>query len=146
MNIDYDNELNGRISSRNIPSSPLQPLYDIRSVSTKYTLFHTVDKKEPQNTDYNYNNVFNPGFRAPPNYYFQNIDRESLLRNQFAALQKSDQSVYVPELNSNLYENNMAYKPNTPSYSPTEATTQPLCEKDKDTSLFYNHIRTNYKK
>jgi hypothetical protein len=142
MNIDYDNELNLRLSKRNIPSSPLQPLYDIRPVSTKYTLFHTVDKKEPQNTDYNYNNVFNPGFRAPPNYYFQNIDRESILRNQFAALQKSDQSVYVPELNSNLYENNMAYIPTY--FSPTEATTNTKC--DKDTSLFYNHIRTNYRK
>ena len=143
MNIEYDNELNVRISERNVPSSPLQPLYDIRPVSTKYTLFHTVDKKEPQNTNYNYNNVFNPGFRAPPNFYFQNIDKESRLRNQFATLQKSDQSVYVPELNSNLYENSMAFIPSY--FSPTDAITQPLCDKYNDKSVFYNNVRSNYK-
>jgi len=143
MNIDYDNELNERLRPRNIPSSPLQPLYDFRPVSTKYTLFQIKEERPPApEIKYEYSqNVFNPSNRAPPNYYFQNIDKESSLRNQFTPLQKSDQSVYVPELNSNLYENPMAY---TPSYfSPTNATTQ-TC--DKDTSFFYNHIRTNCRK
>ena len=31
------------------------------------------------------------------------VDTESRLRNQFFALQKNDQSQYMPSLNSNLY-------------------------------------------
>ena len=37
VNLDYDNELNKRLEIRYKPSESLQPLYDFRPVSTKYT-------------------------------------------------------------------------------------------------------------
>ena len=43
--------------------------------------------------------------------FFNNVNTESLLRNQFFALQKSDQSVYVPSSNSDLYNVNVVSKP-----------------------------------
>ena len=157
-NFEYDNELNKRLEHRNIPSAPLQPLYDIRPVATKYTLFHTVDSTQNQNQfqnlqnskQYNYNpyQVFNPGDRAPVDYFIKNVDVESTLRSQFFALQTSPQAVYIPELNSQLYENPMAYL-NTPNaFSPTDAKTQCSHAEDEfqNQSVFYNCIRTNSKK
>ena len=144
-NLEYDNELNKRLEGRNTPSGPLQPLYDFRPVSTKYTLFHTIDKPIPQTPQYTYDphQVFNPGYRAPIDYFMRNIDTESTLRSQFFALQKGPQSVFVPELNSQLYENRMAY---TPEYfAPTDASTR--CKSDNDIeSLFYNCVRSNSRK
>ena len=144
MNIDYDNELNKRLETRNVPSGPLQPLYDFRPVSTKYTLFHSVDEKIPKTPQYAYDphQIFNPGDRAPIDYFIKNIDIETKLRSQFFALQTGPQAVYVPELGSQLYENPMAYSPEY--FSPTDATTR-QCNTDNQT-LFYNCIRTNSKK
>jgi len=147
MNLDYDNELNIRIESRNIPSAPLQPLYDFRPVMTKYTWFQSIEEKSivpTKHYEYAPSKVFNPGNRAPINYFLQNIDKESTLRNQFMALQKSDQKEYVPDLNSTLYDNPMAYTPNY--FSPTQSTNVNANNCQKDTSLFYNHIRTNSRK
>jgi hypothetical protein len=47
--------------------------------------------------------VFNPGYRAPVEYYMKSVDVESTLRSQFMALQKSDQASYIPEVSSELY-------------------------------------------
>jgi hypothetical protein len=145
QNLEYDNELNKRLESRNIPSALLQPLYEFRPVSTKYTLFHTIDKPQMKSQDsmYDPHRVFNPGDRAPVDYFMKNVDVESSLRSQFFALQCSPQAVYVPELNSQLYECKMAYSPEF--FSPTDATTN--CTNDYNTqTLFYNCIRTNSRK
>jgi hypothetical protein len=148
-NFDYDNELNKRLETRNIPSESLQPLYDFRPLSTKYTIFHTADKSSrTDHVQYNYNpyEIFNPGDRAPIDYYMKNVDVESTLRSQFFALQNGPQSVYVPELNSQLYENSMAYS-KTPSFSQTDAKTENQCMVESGPEhLFYNCIRTNSKK
>ena len=120
--LDYDNELNKRLENRNTPSAPLQPMYDIRPVATKYTMFHTVDPKiNSTGSQYHYDQheIFNPGNRAPVDYFIKNIDVESKLRSQFFALQTSPQSVYIPELNSQLYENPMAYLNLPDSFSKT---------------------------
>ena len=157
-NLDYDNELNKRLENRNTPSAPLQPLYDIRPVATKYTMFHTVDKPQqlhPQyksryQTEYIYDQhqMFNPGDRAPVDYFIKNVDVESKLRSQFFALQTSPQAVYIPELNSQLYEDPMAYLNPSDAFSPTNAITQ--CSQAEDEfqqqSVFYNCIRNNSKK
>jgi len=147
-NLNYDNELNIRLENRNRPSQLLEPLYDFRPVSTKYTHFQ---KEEPphQNTlHYSYNpyEVFNPGDRAPIDYFMKNIDVESTLRSQFFALQKSPQVFYVPELNSQLYEDSMAYSPEF--FSPTEAITEKSkCVTNGDNeTIFYNCIRSNSRK
>lgn len=141
-NLVYDNELNKRLENRNTPSAPLQPLYEFRPVSTKYTQFHKLNEKISPTPQYKYDpyQVFNPGDRAPIDHFMRNVDVESTLRSQFFALQRSSQAVYVPELNSQLYDNPMAYSPEF--FSPTEAKTQ-QCEGDK--TIFYNCVRSNSK-
>jgi hypothetical protein len=108
--MDYENELNKRLETRFIPSAQLQPLFDVRSTATRYTHFKT--HEEPKNldintyTNYSQENVFNPGDRAPVDYFFKSVDVESTLRSQFMALQKSNQAVYVPDTSSDLYNYN----------------------------------------
>ena len=108
--MDYENELNKRLESRYIPSAQLQPLFDVRSVATRYTHFKTHEtpiKPELHNyADYSQQTVFNPGSRAPVDYFFKSVDVESTLRSQFMAIQKSNQAVYVPETSSDLYNYN----------------------------------------
>ena len=146
-NFDYDNELNKRLENRNTPSEPLQPLFDFRPLSTKYTIMHGFDKpiQRVEQKTYNPYQVFNPGDRAPIDHFMRNVDVESKLRSQFFALQNAPQAVYVPELNSQLYENSMAYSESPYSFSPTDATTNQCVEHSAD-QLFYNCIRTNSRK
>jgi hypothetical protein len=143
MNIDYDNELNKRLETRNVPSAPLQPLFDLRPTMTRYTWFQTVDPKMPGQVNYPYDpkEVFNPG-RGPVSYFMQNVDTESTLRNQFFALQKSPQKEYVPELNSSLYENAMAYSPDF--FAPTQATTNNCV--NQSNKPFYNTVKMDSRK
>ena len=144
-NQDYDEELNKRIEPRNFASQQLRPLYDVRAVPTKYTFFQTVEER-PINTTplIQYKpysaQVFNPGCRGPVDFYMREIDTESKLRHQFMALQRSNQAVYVPELNSTLYEWSMAYKKE--NYAPTECSTKtPFINLAPNT--FYNTTRMN---
>ena len=147
-NIDYDNELNISLNTRRFPSQSLPPLYDDRPVSTKYTFFQTIEEKQPSITeahDYSYyspSTVFNPGNRAPIEFFMSNIDTESILRNQFMALQKSNKSVYVPDLNSELYINNLQY---TKTYAPTTCTTNTIT-KNLAPNTFDNFTRYNLRK
>ena len=149
MNLDYDNELNTRLQSRNVPSAPLQPLFDFRPTMTRYTWFQTVDPKIPSELNYPYDpkNTFNPGQRAPISYFMQNVDKESTLRNQFFALQKSPQKDYVPELNSSLYENTMAYRPEYIGFAPTDAISQSIeTNQNSESKVFYNTVKMDAKK
>jgi hypothetical protein len=110
-NLERSDELNKRIASRNIPSGPLQPQFDIRPLSTKYELLPIFDRRmkptvplkcEPT---YNIGHTFNPGTaQAPWSGFAANINHESQLRNQFFALQNSAQSTYVPSANSDMYQ------------------------------------------
>jgi len=145
MNIEYDNELNKRINSRDIPSQQLRPLYEVRPVSTKYSFFQTVDERMPTTVpiiDYKpYSSaVFNPSDRAPVDFYMKEIDTEMILRNQFMALQKGDQSVYVPNFNSTLYSYPLAVKPE--KYSNTDSTSR-LAPVNLAPNTFYNQTRMN---
>jgi hypothetical protein len=106
-------QLNERISDRNIPSSQLQPQFDIRPLSTKYAMMPIVDRRENHAepiqaiAPYNIGTTFNPGTaQAPWSGFASNINKESMLRNQFFALQKgAGQSCYIPSRNSELYNN-----------------------------------------
>jgi hypothetical protein len=55
--------------------------------------------------DYNQTVNFNPGtHRAPPSGFLNNIDTETILRNQMFALQRGgEQGVYIPSSQSDLY-------------------------------------------
>lgn len=104
-------ELNDRISGRNIPSSVLQPQFSIRPVSTKYALLPIVDRrpaaKEPmlRVPTYNIQETFNPGNSISPwSGFASSVNDESRLRNQFFAIQKCEQAEYIPSSNSDMYK------------------------------------------
>ncbi len=105
--MEYEDELNHRLERRWLPSTSLKPLYDTRPKSTKYSFFHTEEPTQDKVPLIGYqeysSNVFNPGDRAPVEYYMKSVDIESKLRSQFMALQKSDQAVYIPDISSELY-------------------------------------------
>ena len=109
-NSDHCNVMNHRIYERNVPSATLQPSFSIRPVQTKYSLFSFENKKPSSNIPiikqpiYNVESVFNPGTaQAPWSGFATKINTESKLRNQYFALQRSEQSVYVPSSTSDLY-------------------------------------------
>ena len=112
-NISYDNELNQKLNKRYFPSQELQPNFDFRPESTKYTHFSTSNNSKQSNEElrpykkYNTHKVFYTGNdKAPTSFYFDNVDVESTLRSQFFALQRNDKSNYIPSINSDLYNHN----------------------------------------
>jgi len=105
------NETNTRISNRNIPSQVLQPYLSVRPVMTKYSFLPIVDPRKQVSTrliqvpTYKVGETFNPGNAiAPWSGYASNVNLESELRSQVFAIQKCNQSVYVPSSNSDLYK------------------------------------------
>ena len=111
-------ELNDRIKTRQFSDSPLQPNFDPRPVPTKYAHFPIINRRKPMNEpvvpylDYTTVN-FNPGTqRAPPSGFINNVDTETILRNQgFAYQHGADQSTYVPSSNSDLYKISVVSRP-----------------------------------
>jgi hypothetical protein len=111
-------ELNTRISSRQFSDMPLQPNFNPRPVPTKYSVFPIINRRTPlketalQYPEYNSYNNFNPGTaRAPPSGFLNNVDAETILRNQAFTLQRADQNVYVPSSNSDLYKVEVIARP-----------------------------------
>ncbi len=111
-------ELNNRIADRNLPSGLLQPQFSIRPLSTKYEMMTIFDRRPIPSVNitnmmpYNVQTVFNPGTaQGPWNGFASNVNQESILRNQFFALQRgAHQACYIPPKNSDMYE---AYVPYT---------------------------------
>lgn len=108
-------EIDQRIFERIRSVVPLQPKYDIRGVNTRQTIFPIVPPI--QNTtpkvalqkypSYNPSNTFSPIQKVgnPIESFFERINVESSLRNQFFALQHgAEQSIYVPSSTSDLYK------------------------------------------
>lgn len=156
-NYDYDNELNQKINKRLFPSNGLQPNFDPRPLSTKYSLpnypleNNYVDENSSPLVKYDrYNNrkVFYPGnAKAPVDFFLDNIDTDSILRNQHKKLTKHDGPNYMPSIRSDLfveskYENNkeklfykLPYK--------VRGTNNKKCNLAPKT--FFNHTRNNVK-
>jgi hypothetical protein len=115
---DRQNEINDRISSRNIPSAPLQPFYYQVPVSTKYGYMPILDQSKPITVPlnnypaFNPHKTFNPGNNmAPFSGFANNVNVESVLRSQFFGLQDCEQSQYVPSSKSDLYNVYVPPKP-----------------------------------
>ena len=116
-NFEKNDTINNAIAYRNIPSTNLTMNFPFRPVNTKYTLMPTVNNinqctKSPINNYgvFDMSNTFYPGTRKPHfSGFATNVDTESSMRNQIYALQKADQAVYVPNSNSDLYENNINF-------------------------------------
>lgn len=112
-----------KFANRNIPSSPLQPYLEPRPVLTKYSILPIVDPRAIINTQliqqatYNTRQTFNPGNGgAPWSGFASNVNSESELRGQIYALQKCNQSVYVPNSSSDLY--NLKWQQNNREVQP----------------------------
>jgi hypothetical protein len=149
-------EINNRMSERNLPSASLQPQYSIRPVATKYGYMQVLDQYKKttvplnQYKSYNTKTVFNPGnATAPWNGFSNNINTESSLRNQFFALQKCEQSEFVPKSTSDLFQTKVDYKPqkqthpllfDKPDLAPFNPNVQNL-----GYNLFNNHTRVQLK-
>jgi hypothetical protein len=93
---------------RNVPECNLEPYYTPRAYSTKYSrfpvVFHEKTKTKITSSVYNPTRDFAPTTTTPPfNGYSDNITIENTLRNQYYALQKSNQAVYIPSSTSDLY-------------------------------------------
>jgi len=154
-------ELNERISNRNVPSEPLQPQFDIRPLSTKYSVMPVFDRRPIPTVSiksyptYSISNTFNPGnaqAAAPWAGFAENINTESRLRNQFFALQRgAGQSCYIPSRYSDMYEVQI-YSNSDPGVQPFptlfEKTTFDAfnpCPKDNGINLFDNCTRQQIK-
>lgn len=104
-------ELNERISTRHFPDMHLAPNFNLRPVPTKYSRFPIVERRKPvleERIDFVQHDVnanFNPGTaRAPPSGFLNNIDVETVLRNQVFALQGGHSaSTYISSSKSDLY-------------------------------------------
>jgi len=104
-------ELNDRVQDRQFSDKILKPNLEFRPVPTKYALFPILDRRTPSEvpiknySDYNIATTFYPGnSQAPISGFIQNVDTETILRNQCFALQhSSDQRTYVPKSTSDLY-------------------------------------------
>ena len=153
-------QTNTRIYDRNIPSQMLQPYLNVRPVMTKYSHFPIVDPRKELNVKmeqmptYNSQTIFNPGnSKSPWSGFASNVNLESELRSQVFALQKCDQSVYVPNSNSDLYK--YSYSPHNAKQSQSHSLLfqkESFCDfnPNPDTKLvgsgiFYNSTRTQVK-
>jgi len=104
-------DINERLYARNIPSGPLQPYLDARSVSTKYSVFPVIDYRRPvsvklhQEPTFTTTKMFNPGNNVSPwSGFATQVNTESILRNQVYANQKCSAAVYIPSSKSDLYK------------------------------------------
>ena len=153
-------ELNERVSNRNIPSGPLQPQFDIRPLSTKYSMMPIFDRRPIPTVSiqvipaYNISNTFNPGnaqAAAPWAGFANNINDESRLRNQFFALQRGAcQSCYIPSRYSDMYEvnvigNEQVLQPYPGLFEKSNFDSFNPCPKDNGINIFENHTRYQVK-
>lgn len=152
-------ELNHRIQSRHYPDRPLEPNYAPRAISTKYSLFPVISNHPvpteilPPQYSHNVSTNFNPGTRNAPHLgYFNNIDVETILRNQTTALQHgADQGVYIPSTKSSLYNVSVAASSTSGEqlfpdlFNVSQFTTyipQSLEQKKIGSDTLFNHTRT----
>ena len=104
-------ELNQRTVERQFADKPLKPCFDMRPVPTKYSTFPLIDRKKPAKEphinylDHSLDSNFCPNIsKGPADGFLKNVGIETVLRNQYFALQKgADQAVYVPSSTSDLY-------------------------------------------
>jgi hypothetical protein len=100
-------DLNERIAARQFPDRPLEPNFTPRSVPTKYSHFHIIDtRKQATEQIHNY----------PQNGFLENINSESVLRNQTFSNNNCSQNVYVPTTQSDLYNVTVISRPSDQPY------------------------------
>jgi len=156
-NAKLDN-MNREIYNRNIPSRPLQMVFDPREVETRYVRFPMVDCKPVSRVPienrgaYNQQGQFNPGTSAPFQGFASNIDQDSRLKDIFMPNQKyTGQTKYIPSSGSELYNS-----PHMTNSKPVAMTHQDLFSQpvlapfnpnpcNMGNRILYNHTRQQVK-
>lgn len=162
MQNDLVDELNERIQSRHFSDIPLTPNFDPLPISTKCSHFPLINNRTTCNQIIRpeiYHTVefnFNPSTRnAPPSGYFNNIDDETLLRNQTYKLKHGDnKKIFIPSSKSDLYvDYNNSNKTGSSKTDPNHRhsllfsneklqTTIPRSLENIGKDIFSNHTRT----
>ena len=108
----FGDEINDRITRRIIPDTVLQPNFDPRPVSTKYSLFPIIDRRttatvmKDKHGAYTPSSNFNPGDSAPVNGFLNNVSIESELRGNSYKLTGGDLGhKFIPSTSGPLYNN-----------------------------------------
>jgi len=151
----FDDEINDRMSKRNIPDNVLQPNFDPRPVSTKYSLFPIIDRRiettvtKNKYDAYTPSNNFNPGDSAPVNGFLDNVGIESELRGNPYKLTGGDLGYkFIPSTSGPLYNNTVGNPLDVPDskhhllfkkdeYRQSVSNIDPSIGKD----LFHNNTR-----
>tara|TARA_Y100000768_G_scaffold2261_1_gene1687 strand:+ start:11074 stop:11568 length:495 start_codon:yes stop_codon:yes gene_type:complete len=115
--MDRVEELNNRLNSRLTFSNILEPVFDPRPNGTRGGLSSHDDTEAsvPLNNYENYNpeTMFAPMTKTGPyKGYAKRIHLENELRHQFFALQRSENGIFIPSSQSDLYSNDVPPKPN----------------------------------
>lgn len=108
-NFENQNEINMRILERNIPYCNINNSLNIRPESTKYNFPIILGNLNGNCSsvhleNYKLENCFKNNIFET---YSENIDKESELKNQNKYLSNSINNNYVPNINSNMYHNNI---------------------------------------
>lgn len=110
---DRTDELSYRALERNVPDKALAPNFSPRPVLSKYALFPMLDSRMPAtvpitpNYDYSLATNFTPPVMkiGPVSGFINNVQDESILRNQIYPLSRSnEENVYIPSSQSDLYK------------------------------------------
>lgn len=143
-NLQRQEELNNRISVRNVPSGPMQPYYGMRGVQTRHIRMPIVDGRVASNTviqrvgPHDVEQTFNPGTAtAPWHGYADNVDTETVLRGTIFPLQSNPRAHYVPSSGSDLYTE----RPTETSQPVTQ--TNPLLFKEQHLEMFNPNPHNN---
>ena len=99
--------INSSIYDRNKPDMLLRPNFEFRSIPTRYSQQPVFDHRKSSVPIKQYNEYSTEmdfaGVQSKAPISGFKVEQESVLRNQFFALQRADQSVYVPSSTSDLY-------------------------------------------
>lgn len=153
-------ELNNRYQSRQFSDNNLEPNFSPRPIPTKYSLFPIFERRTPNKIPiikqpiYDIEQNFNPGTSSGPSSgFFNNINTETMLRNQIVSLQHgAEQGEYIPSSKSDLYNNTIAPSTNRNEEQPyPQLFTMPnfnnkihpnINKEQIGSDLFNNHTRT----
>ena len=150
-------ELNERIYNRFVPDSSLQPNFDTRPISTKYSHFPIINRRKivstplPPHLEYSLNSNFAPvTSKAPVDGYLKNVNVESSLRNQYFAIQKGlGQGMYIPSSTSELYNDSVPVssqsvkQPHPDLFTRSQLNTEMRNQNmNIGNDRFFNHTRT----
>tara|TARA_Y100000816_G_scaffold134896_1_gene95312 strand:- start:738 stop:1268 length:531 start_codon:yes stop_codon:yes gene_type:complete len=117
-NLDGQDQINNSIFERNISTFKSNNPLSNRPEATKYSFpilsgpssnscSKIIDVNFKQQNDDNNDDEINKRTSVSFYDYSNNVDNESILRNQIYALQNCAHATYIPSTNSNMYVNNI---------------------------------------